>query len=195
MKHLMAGVILILSFSAFSQKLQFQKEKLDFSITENKFKLDGLYFFKNLSEDTIKQFILYPFPQSPGLGEVVSIKIEEIYPKADTTVMVNFNQKAACFRLKVNPNDSAIIHIIYMQSVPEHQTEYILTTTRNWKQPLEQAKFRLFIPIDTKIDSLSYDADSLLIVGNQLVYKWYFRDFMPDRNFFVSFSKIETTKK
>ena len=195
MRYLFVGFLFFQLFSVFCQKLHFEKEKLDFSMSESEFKLEGFYCFKNHSTDTIRQFLLYPFPQSQGLGEILSISVNAQYPRYDTMILANFNQKAASFKLMIYPNDSAIIHVIYIQSVPNCKAEYVLTSTKAWNQPLEQADFTLTIPFNSRVDSLSYDADSLLLSVESAVYKWHFREFMPNRNFFVSFSKIEKSKK
>ncbi len=195
MRNLLVVLLSVLFLSCFSQNLQFQKEKLNFTIEKDGFEVDGLYYFRNSTDDTLEQVILYPFPQSPGLGTVESVQIEAIYPEADTGILIQCNQKAAGFRLKMNPNDSAIIHVSYSQSTPNNRAEYILTSTQVWQNPLEQADFTLAIPMDIKIDSLSYHADSLIFTDHHLLYKWQFLDFMPERNFFVSFSEIKNRRR
>ncbi len=186
--------LLILIFSStvsLAQGLQFVKEKLDFEITESEFTVDGMYYFRNTRADTIKQYMLYPFPENPELGEVTSVVGSSVYPEKDPDVIKHFNQKAAHFRLKVYPDDTAVTHIVYKQEIKENKAEYILASTKAWNRPLEKADFTLKVPINIKIDSLSYNADSLCCYKNYLLYKWYFEDFMPDRNFYVSFSRIK----
>ncbi|MCB2219583.1 MAG: hypothetical protein KQI35_04245 [Bacteroidetes bacterium] len=191
MRYILLVLFLQIIGFSYSQGLQFYKEKLDFTLRFDEFNLDGYYFFYNQSPDTIKQFILYPFPQSSGLGEITTISIKSLYPGIDSSVLVNFNQKAAGFRVKVYPLDSAVIHVNYIQTVPHRKAEYILTTTQEWNRPLAKADFTLSIPFNLKVDSLSYDADSLFFSSGKVIYKWNFTNFKPDRNFFVSFSKIE----
>ena len=132
----------------------------------------------------------YPFPQNPELGKVKSVEGNSVYPEMKAPVVVNFDQKAARFRLKVFPFDTAVVRISYVQLIPNHKAKYILTSTKAWKKPLEKADFTLKIPIDIKIDSLSFDADSLLFFKDYLLYKWEFKDFMPDKNFTVFFSEL-----
>jgi hypothetical protein len=135
--------------------------------------------------------MLYPFPQNTELGNVTSVVGSSVYPEKDPNVIKSFNQKAAHFRLKIHPYDTAVIHIIYKQEIKNNMAEYILTSTQAWNKPLEKADFTLKIPINIKIDSLSYNADSLCCFKDYFLYKWYFKDFMPDRNFYVSFSRIK----
>jgi hypothetical protein len=191
---LMRYILLVIGLNflcfSYSQELQFYQEKLDFTINANEFRLDGLYVFNNGTADTIKQFIMYPFPQSPGLGKIKTLSIEALYPLNDSSVLVNFDQKAAGFRLQVYPYDTAIIRVKYAQTVPHRKAEYILTSAQQWRRPLQQADFTLSIPFDLKVDSLSYDADSLIFSKGVVRYEWNFKDFKPDRNFFVSFSRI-----
>jgi hypothetical protein len=191
MKYILFIVLFLVSSLSFSQNLQFFKEKLNFNITKTDFTVDGLYYFRNTTTDTIKQYLSYPFSQISGLEDVISVEANSVYPEMKAPALVNFDQKAARFRLKVLPFDTAVVRISYVQSIPNNKAEYILTSTKAWDKPLEKAYFTLKLPINHKVDSLSYDADSLLIRDGYLLYKFYFKDFMPKRNFYVSFSRIE----
>ncbi len=73
MKYLLSVFLCLYGYLSFSQSLEFVKEKLDFEITETEFTVDGIYYFKNTSPDTIKQYMLYPFPENPELGQVTSV--------------------------------------------------------------------------------------------------------------------------
>jgi len=191
MKNILFTFLFLFSTLSFSQDLQFVKEKIDFEISECEFVVDAVYYFRNNSSDTIKQYMRYPFPENTELGEVKSVVGSAVYPEKDLDVIKNFNQKAAHFRLKIYPEDTAVTHIVYKQEIINQKAEYILTSTKAWNKPLEKADFTLKVPMDIKIDSLSYNADSLCCTKDYLLYKWYFKDFMPDRNFYVSFSKVE----
>lgn len=191
MRQLSIFYLFLLSFVGYSQHIQFYQEKLDFTISENEFIVDGIYYFRNTTSDTIKQFMVYPFPPTDDLGEIITVEATTVYPSMKTPTLVNFDQKAARFRLKVLPNDTALVHIVYRQKITHQKAEYILTSTKAWNRPLERADFSLSLPFTIKIDSLSYNADSLLFRDSRLIYKFHLKDFMPDRNFCVFFSKIE----
>jgi hypothetical protein len=191
MKIVLILIFFLISLVSFSQGIQFYQEKLDFEITDSVFTVEGTYYFRNTTNDTIRQFMLYPFPENSELGEVISVKGNAVYPNKSLEVIKGFNQKAAHFRLVIFPKDSAITHIVYKQKITNQKAEYILTSTKAWNRPLEKADFSLKIPMDSRIDSLSYNADSLCCSKEYLMYKWQFEDFMPDRNFYVSFSKVE----
>ena len=191
MKQLLALLLLCINLISFSQGIQFYREKLDFDISDSVFTVDGIYYFSNTTHDTIKQYMLYPFPEDEELGEVFSVEGNAIYPNKNLEVIKGFNQKAAHFRLIIYPNDTAVTHIIYKQKITHQKAEYVLTSTKAWNRPLENAEFSIKIPMDTRIDSLSYNADSLCCSKDYLMYKWYFKNLMPEHNFYVSFSKLE----
>lgn len=191
MKHFLLFFLIVGAIFGFSQNIQFYQEKLDFTISENEFTVDGIYYFRNTTSDTIKQFMVYPFLQTEDLGEITSVEAITVYPLIKTPTLVNFDQKAARLRLKILPNDTALVHIIYHQTITNQKAEYILTSTKAWNRPLEIADFTLSLPISLKVDSLSYNADSLLFRDGRLIYKFHFEDFMPDRNFCVFFSEID----
>jgi len=191
MKKVLLLFLLVSCFQIFSQKIEFYKENILFEITETQFVVDAMYFFRNNTTDTIKQFMAYPFPYGDKLGDVKQISAVSVYPEIDNEVIRNFNQKGAQFRLMIYPNDTALTNITYTQGIIRNQAEYILISTQAWNKPLEKATFTLKISIELKVDSLSYDADSLMIQDDFLFYKWQFIDYMPQANFFVSFSKIE----
>ena len=190
MKKLSIFFLLHISLSLLSQNVQFYKENLSFSLTKTEFSVDGLYYFRNNNPDTVKQLLVYPFPQRPGLQDIKNVKANSLHPEVKGSALVNFNDNAATFRLTVFPFDTAIVHISYLQSISGNYAEYILTTTQKWGNPFEKADYTLQLPINLRVDSLSYDADSILITDGYLYYKFHYEDFMPQKNFSVFFSEI-----
>jgi hypothetical protein len=176
-----------------AQRFEFYQETLVFEVSESEFGVNGFYFFKNRTQDTIRQFLLYPFPAVSESAEIVSIQSESLYPGGKEDGVAGWNQKGARIRLFILPFDTAVLNIRYKQSLADTQAEYILTSTQFWEQPLEVAVFEMNLPVSLKVDSLSYDADEMVFSEEGLMYTWRFMDFMPQRNFFVSFSKINQT--
>ncbi|MCB0805235.1 MAG: hypothetical protein KDC05_05505, partial [Bacteroidales bacterium] len=107
MKYLVFSVFVWISYPAVAQPFQFYREKLDFSIQSELFELNGLYMFRNNTNDTVHSFLLYPFPQTAGLGEVTDISVDPVYPFFDESALAGFNQKAARFRVLIYPKDTA----------------------------------------------------------------------------------------
>lgn len=186
-------LLVFISGGLIAQQFEFYKEKLEFELSESGFSVNGAYFFRNNAKDTIRQFLLYPFPDKAKIGDITVVEGASIYPDKKNDVVVGWNQKAARLRLFILPFDTAVLNIRYNQALVRKQAEYILTSTQRWQKPLEDAMIRMHLPMDLKIDSLSYDADEMVFTDVGLMYTWRFYEFMPQQNFFVSFSKINQT--
>lgn len=79
--------------------------------------------------------------------------------------------------------------IFYRQRLYGNKAEYILTTAEYWGKPLQVANFQLEIPAHVKIDSLSYEPDSVDVGQDISRYFWQKSNFMPNKNFIILFDR------
>lgn len=159
----------------FSQeKLQFFGEKIDFSINDSMFSVNGLYLFINRSNRKINQTILFPFAQGAA-----SVKVKRVYNLTYNQNLI-FQQKynGISFKLVVLPKDTVYLNIYFSQRTG-FENVYLLESTQTWNNPLRIAEYSLKCDNSIIIDSLSYDPDS--IVKN--VYYWTKENFYPKDNF------------
>jgi len=182
-------LLLLISFSPiYADGLQFFREDITFEIKDNFFIVDGYYYFKNNSNNIIKERLFYPFPQKEIYGEVDLVFASD-YKHDLRNTKLHIRGNGASFMVEVQPDSVSIMHVGYRQKIISNQAEYILETTQNWKQSFQQVNYSLIFPKSYALDSLSYTPDSLQTQKKKYIFYWHKQDFMPHRNFIVKFGK------
>jgi len=177
--------VIILSLQVLSQKISFYAEDLQFNLSEEIFEVDGLYYFRNLTEKEIKQVLLYPFPDVQKYGEVSYIRA---HPENDTTSAVaTRSDKGSLLKLQIPPSGEVAYRIAYGQELKTSKARYIITTTQHWGVPFEFANYRLTFPETCQMDSVSIPPDSVSTGNGRVIYHWKRKNFMPNRDFEFDF--------
>ena len=164
--------------------VSFTEEYIEFRLRKNIFTVNGNYFFVNHTANIISKEINYPFPVS--LTNIDSVHIfDNIQGK-----FLDFKKssKQVSFRITVPPFDTVRLNIYYRQKGIKDTVKYILTTTKNWGEPLKKAEYTFETEKARKIRSFSYPPDKTSVSDKQK-YFWSRRDFMPASDFIVVFRK------
>ena len=177
----MNRLILILIFAVpinllAQQKLEFIGERIDFAINSERFRINGIYYFANNSEQEIRQTILFPFAKNTD-----SLFVKRVY-NLTYSEKLNYQEleNAIAFKILVLPKDTVKVNIAYSQNTVKENI-YILESTQTWGQALKKADYSLTCDKSVQIDSLSLKSDSL----DDNVYYWKRQDFYPNENFKV----------
>lgn len=179
------SVFLLCIFPVFAQQIQFFGEDLHFKYSGKLFEVEGLYYFRNLTGKEIRQVLFYPFPDTEKYGEISYITV---YPENDTTSMLaTQSEKGSLFKLMIPPEGEVAYRIAYGQKVEDGKARYIITTTQQWAQPFEFAKYDLTFPETLVIRSVSIPPDSIDRVNSNIIYRWEREDFMPEEDFEFNF--------
>ena len=86
------------------------------------------------------------------------------------------------FAIDVPANGSLDVEVIYEQSCLDGSGCYILTSTAEWKAPLEHASFEIHVPDSIEIDWMAYDARAKNGGRKESVYEFIREDFMPEKD-------------
>ncbi len=186
MKNLiLTSLLLISGLSSFSQKIEFFKEDLKFSLNGELFVVDGLYYFRNTTDTEVKQMLFYPFPDVEVYGEIAFIQIT----KANDTIsqLATQTSKGSLFKVQIPANAEIAFHISYGQKLKSDKAKYIITTTQKWGTPFEQADYRLEIPSSLSITNFSIPPDTRFQKDTLMIYTWKRQDFMPVVDFDFEF--------
>lgn len=167
------------------QDISFYREDITFELTGNFFKINGNYFFRNQNPDPIKTRLIYPFPTDSIYGNADSVFAFDIIQNRDNLKQVT--QNAAGIELLIHPFDTTVINIEYRQELKSNKAEYILTTTKGWKKAFEEVHYKLISDTNIVVHSFSYQPDTSLIVDDKLIYLWERKNFMPDKDFSITF--------
>lgn len=174
-------LLLIFSSSGFSQEISFFAEDLKFSLNQDRFEVDGLYYFRNNTSKEIKRMLFYPFPETAVYGPITHISIRK---EGDTTSMLTRQTNEGClFKLKIPPHGEVVYRIGYGQEMQGNEAKYIITTTQAWDAPFEMAKYQLVFPKSLKTLKSTLPPDSIATGVENVFYFWKRQNFMPNKDF------------
>ncbi|MCK4358554.1 MAG: hypothetical protein KAW92_07390 [Candidatus Cloacimonetes bacterium] len=181
-------IILFFSIDVYCHPLEFIQEDISFAIQDSFFCVDGIYYICNVTDKPVKNILYYPFPVDSLYGIVDSVFI---YNLTDTipVEIIKRKENGFSFKISLEPFRVGKYKIFYRQKLNGNKAEYILTTTKYWGKPLQIANFKLHIPNHIKIDSLSFEPDSIYVNQDINKYFWQMIDFMPDKNFIIIFDR------
>ena len=175
-KFILFFFLLVTLYISAQKRLDFIEEKIDFKIDSERFYVNGIYYFINHSDTTIRQAILFPVQK-----ESDSVVVKRVYNLTyNENIHFSYLNHAISFRFSMLPNDTLKINIAYSQKT-DKENIYILETTQAWGKPLEQADYALTFDDSVTIEKLSLKPDTL--IGN--VYYWSMKEFFPNENFKV----------
>lgn len=183
-------LLLIICFTAvhsYSQNIRFYKENIDFEIKGQYFIVKGFYYFCNIGKDTTRNIISYPFPTGSDYGKVDSVKVFNVSDKLN--IKNRIEKTGLSFSLKLGPYATKLFQIVYRQKLAGRKAEYILLTTKQWGRAFEQINYKLTVPDNIKVDSLSYRPDSSYTENNKQLFVWHKKNFMPNKNMIIYFQK------
>ncbi len=180
-------IITILPIWIFGQRISFFREDLDFKLTKDIFEVDGLYYFRNLTDVELKQMLFYPFPDVEKYGEIAYIQIN--IENDTASLLATQSPRGSMFKVIIPPNGEVACRIRYGQNLISNEAMYIITTTQRWARPFEIANYSLTFPNNIKLDSISMPPDSIGQSAVDTKCFWKREDFMPDVDFIFRFSE------
>jgi hypothetical protein len=171
--------------------VSFTEEYIEFRLKKTTFTVNGNYYFVNNTANIVSKEINYPFPVA--LTDIDSVHI------FDNTQgqFLTFEklQKKIVFRVTIRPKDTVKLNIFYKQKGIKDTVKYILTTTKNWGEPLKKAEYTFEAEKARKVLSFSYPPNKSSNTGNTQKYFWSRKDFLPERDFMVVFKKNSHTSR
>lgn len=145
--------------------------------------VSGEYFFRNNSKQILKAKIFYPFPVDEFHNYPDSISIENLnYTQTDSGVY---------FTMQFRPQVIETLRVFYHQSLKRNQCRYILTTTKYWRNSLQQANFIIDVAENLEGVELSYCADSVIFRNNRRYYYLSKKKFMPPKDLIVKWQTYQ----
>ena len=168
---------------ASSGSIIFEKEKLRFDIADTSYILTGDYYFNNRSNLECKTKIFYPFVVNTDLPFPHHIQVKELIN--DQKVSFTKQKNGIVFYAEIPAFSTRVYRIVFHQKALKNRLEYILTTTAFWNQPLESADFRIFLPANLELDSLSMPYQRIKADLNGVNYFLNYKNFMPEKNLII----------
>jgi hypothetical protein len=188
-KRLLISFAILVSFQSYStaqSRVEFIEEHIDFLLDQKNFTINGIFSFSNVSNEVVNQRIIFPFAVSADLIDSVRV----INLRDSKIIHYSCLPGSISFEILLFPKDTIDLNIYYSQKA-SNINSYILTTTRFWGKPLKKAVYSLTVSNDTDIRSMSYKPDSLQKSGDEIIYYWVKRDFLPDKDFDILINEIK----
>lgn len=176
-------VLFLLQSIVLSQSINFKKEKIEISVKDNHCTLTGYYFFENNDLKDKTQTIYYPFVINNSLPYPDSIFVFD--NSTLKTLPFRKLKEGIIFDINIPPGSITQIKVQYRQNLIDNYFEYILTTTQNWKKPLESAEFNILLPSSYLNPNISYSEDLTIQGTDYIAYTFTKINFMPDKNLII----------
>jgi hypothetical protein len=153
----------------------------------------GEYFF--CSGDTVpaSSQLYYPFPIDSSAGFPCYSKVRDERFAKD--IPFSSDHEGISFPVTVRAGDTTEIVVVYKQQTGKRTGWYILLTTGAWSRPLVNSRYSVSIPNTMTLAYMSYECDSVVSAGNCIVYHFYKKKFMPDRDLSFSWKGLESKKQ
>lgn len=167
-----------------AQAFSFLKEEVTFTIcAPDTIEVQGKYWFINRNDDSVSTSIFYPFPL--GVNSCFPHRIAVNRFNKPKAVPFHSMPDGIGWRLDLSAHSVDSVCVEYRQRVKRGVGEYIVSTTKLWKLPLQKADFKIRVPTFMTLSYWSFMADSLYTSGDTVTYYAHFDSFFPDSEMVV----------
>jgi len=172
---------------AFSQKLEFVRERIEIHAGDSLCSLNGRYYFKNNESYAMERTLFYPFAVNDGLPFPDSVFVRDL----ESGALVPFMRSGdgVIFAINIPPQAEKGYDVVYCQRTPQFTIEYLLTTTQKWGKPLERGEYVVHLPVSHKLKYISMNYDTSEEHDGEIVYMICRDNFMPEENLIVQWER------
>lgn len=169
--------------------IRFYREYVTVEPSHDSTRVSALYYFRNDSDRRVKQGIKYPFPVDrfhlyPRVVRVWEKSGDDLRPMG----FVHRDQNVL-WSMELEPREEKVIRVDYTQGIRQPRAIYIVTTTSEWKRPIELAEFEFRVPAGLDSVNLSFEPDRRTVEGDTIVYYTKYIDFMPEADLVVTWKE------
>lgn len=169
--------------------VRFYREYVTVEPSQGSTRVSALYYFRNDSDKRVRQGIQYPFPVDrfhlyPRVVRVWEKNGDDLRPMGFV-----HRDRHVLWRMDLEPREEVVVRVDYRQEIRRPRAVYIVTTTQEWKRPIEVAEFEFRIPAGLDSVRLSFEPDRREVEGDTIVYYVRYDDFMPDEDLTVTWKE------
>lgn len=169
--------------------VRFSREYVTVEPSRGSTKVSALYYFRNDSDERVRQGIQYPFPVDrfhlyPSFVRVWEKNGNDLRPMGFV-----HRDRYVLWSMELDAREEKVVRVDYVQEIKRPRAVYIVTTTKEWRRPIELAEFEFRIPAELDSVSLSFEHDTRTAVGDTIVYYLKRIDFMPDADLVVTWKE------
>ena len=169
--------------------VRFSREYVTVEPSQGSTRVSALYYFRNDSDRRVKQGIRYPFPVDrfhlyPSVVRVWEKSGDDLRPMGFV-----HRDRSVLWSMEFEAHEEKVVRVDYVQEIKRPRAVYIVTTTKEWRRPIELAEFEFRIPAELDSVSLSFEPDARTVAGDTIVYYMKQIDFMPDADLVVTWKE------
>jgi hypothetical protein len=164
----------------------FVREHVRVEPSEGRTRVVGTYFFRNDSDAPCGVGMRYPFPIDRSHFYPTTIRVHEERDGVPEPMGYVREDTGIAWRLSFAPGEEKVVRVEYVQETREKRAVYIVTTTRQWRRPIDLAEFEFRVPAALEGVRLSFEPDRTEAVGDTVVYRMSVAQFMPESDLTVT---------
>ena len=174
-----------------SQPLYFSKEVIEIKICDGFAVVNGIYTFNCKSKNELTRTLFYPFYIDQSFSYPDSIFVSY---KSNKTIRFTKSSAGIYFSITAAPDSETSINVTYLQRISSDEMKYILTSTQQWKLPLEKAEYKILLPLEFELKSLSLNPYQMDSDSAHNIYYINKENFMPETDLTVTWARRKNVK-
>jgi hypothetical protein len=155
----------------------FAGEDVTIVLEPSRARVIGVYRFRNPGDEPRSLELRYPFARGPELGNPENVAVSGGDGEA---VPFSWKRHDVAFEIEVPPRGEAAVTVSYEQICRGCEFTYILTSTRNWQRPIDEARFAIVAPVQLAPVECPYDWKEVPADEGLVRYEFGREAFYPD---------------
>lgn len=166
--------------------VRFHREYVKVEPSRRLTSVSALYYFRNESDRRVEQGISYPFPVDRFHLYPRVVRVWE--KNGDDLRAMGFlhRERNILWSMEFDAGEEKVVRVDYTQEIRRPRAVYIVTTTKEWRRPIELAEFEFRVPAELDSVELSFEPDTRTVEGDTIVYRVKYTDFMPSEDLVVT---------
>jgi hypothetical protein len=155
----------------------FAGEDVTITLAPDRAYVTGVYRFRNAGDKPQPLKLRYPFARGPEVGEPENISVRDA---EGGDVPFSWKRHDVAFEVTVPPGGEAAVTVSFEQACRGCEYTYILTSTRNWGRPIDEARFAVVAPVQLAPVECPYEWEETPAAASLVRYEFSRDDFYPD---------------
>jgi hypothetical protein len=176
-------VVAVYFFSGYFTTVRFERERIQVQVGRGAVRISGLYEYRNRSWLPAVLTLGVPFPADQAHpAPAFPLLTEAVDGGGPVLIPYTSRGGEVRFRLFFRPQEVKRVRLEYEQPARLPNGRYLLTTTRAWRRPIEDASFTLLLPRCYALAASNYPLTALSAPGGRAAFSFSRDQFYPDRD-------------
>jgi len=173
-----AGVVTYFMYKRHvASRPSFAGEEVTIKLAPDRAYVTGVYRFRNPGDKPRPLKLRYPFARGPEVGEPENISVRDA---EGGDIPFSWKRHDVAFEVTVPARGEAAVTVSFEQACRGCEYTYILTSTRNWGRPIDEARFAVVAPVQLAPVDCPYEWEEVPAAEGLVRYEMRRDDFYPD---------------